>query len=74
LCNVGNPPFDLLEREVLRFSHRYKPVCDGCSLLQVAQNALSEKWEQMKDMDAKVPIDKNKLDTELRLIILMALV
>jgi len=35
---------------------------------------LSEKWEQMKDMDAKVPIDKNKLDTELRLIILMALV
>lgn len=35
---------------------------------------LSEKWEHMKDFDAKVPIDKSKLDTELRLIILMALI
>jgi len=35
---------------------------------------LSEKWDTMKELDPKNPIDKNKLETEMKQLILMAAV
>jgi aminoglycoside/choline kinase family phosphotransferase len=52
-------------------TNRYVMAAHFFRLLKIL---MSEKWENMKDVDPKVPIDKSKLDTELRLLVLMALV